>query len=208
MSGLWFHRSTTLQYALRQNCRTAAGCLEMHEALLRVAVKLISVHILYERRQCTPSKNDTWSATTRFTRNNLVLSTAMTKCRHRCMGNAESVVHEWVFFVGNSLLVFKQVEAAGWTGSVLCLGAHEFLEGTQKPGSILDHNGQASGLNKLIGHGCIAFVPSDLQRVFAPCGRIAQLLLELTRCATVDLSDKVHQRDIVRPDCAGNCQCR
>jgi len=137
------------------------------------------------------------------------LNTAMSKpCRHRCMGSAESTVHECVLFVGSSLLVFKQVEAAAWTWSALCLGTHEFLEATQKPGSILDDDGQASGLNKLINHECIALVPSDLQRVFAPCVRIAQLLLGLTRYATVDLNDKVHQQDIVRPDFALKCQCR
>ena len=124
------------------------------------------------------------------------------------MGTAESIVHECVLFVGNSLLVFKQVEAAAWTWSALCLSTHEFFEASQKPGSILDDDGQASGLNKLINHGYMAPVPSDLQRVFAPCVRIAQLLLELKRCATVEVNDKVNQQDIVRPDFALECQCR
>lgn len=95
------------------------------------------------------------------------------------MGSAESTVHECVLIVGNSLLVFKQVEAAAWTWSALCLGTHEVFEASQKPGSILDDDGQASGLNKLISHGCRALMPSDLQCVFAPCVSIAPLLLEL-----------------------------
>lgn len=73
---------------------------------------------------------------------------------------------------------------------------------------ILDNNGQASGLNKVINHGCIALIPSDLQRVFAPCVSIAPLLLELTRYATVDLNDKVHQQDIVTPHFALKFQCK
>ncbi len=109
-----------------------------------------------------------------------------------------------MLFVGSSVLGFKQVEAAAWTGSVLCLGAHEFLDATQKPGSILDDDRQASGLNKLISHGCIALIPSDLQCVFAPCVRIAQLVLELMECVAVNLNDKVHQQDIVRPGFAPN----
>ena len=98
-----------------------------------------------------------------------------------------------------SLLVFKQVEAAAWTWSVLCLVAHEFLEATQKPGSILDHDGQASGLNKMISHGCIALDSSDLQCVFAACIGMGLVLRELTNYVTVDLNDKVHQQDTVRP---------
>ena len=109
------------------------------------------------------------------------------------MGSAESTVHECVLIVGNSLLVFKQVEAAAWTWSALCLGTHEVFEASQKPGSILDDDGQTSRLNKLINHGYMAPIPNDLQRVFAPCVRIAQLLLELTRCAIVEVNHKVDQ---------------
>lgn len=85
------------------------------------------------------------------------------------MGSAESIVHECVLLVGSSLQVFKQVEAAAWT--------KQRLEATEIPGSVLDNNRQASRLNKVINHGCIAPVPSDLQCVFAPCVSIAPLLL-------------------------------
>ncbi len=100
-----------------------------------------------------------------------------------------------------SLLVFKQVEAAAWTWSVLCLFAHDFVEATQKPGSISDLDRQASGLNKMISHGCIALDSGDLHRVFAACIRVALPSLELTNYATLDLNDKVHQLDIVKPYC-------
>jgi len=100
-----------------------------------------------------------------------------------------------------SLLVFKQVEAAAWTWSVLCLFAHDFLEATQKPGSISDLNGQAGGLNKVISHGCVALDSGNLHCVLAACIRVASPSLELTNYATLDLNDKVHQQDIVRPHC-------
>ena len=75
---------------------------------------------------------------------------------------------------------------------MLCLVAHEFLEATQKPGSILDHDGQASGLNKMISHGCIALDSSDLQCVFAACIEMGLVLRELTNYVTVDLNVPCH----------------
>lgn len=61
------------------------------------------------------------------------------------MGSAESIVHDCASFVGSSLLVFKQVEAAAWI--------KQSLEATEIPGSVLDDNGQASRLNKVINNG-------------------------------------------------------
>ncbi len=54
-------------------------------------------------------------------------------------------MHECVLLVGSSLLVFKQVEAAAWI--------KQRLEATEIPSSVLDNNGQASRLNKVINHG-------------------------------------------------------
>ncbi len=103
--------------------------------------------------------------------------------------------------LGSKLTGVQASRSCGWTWSVLCLFAHDFLEATQKPGSISDLDRQASGLNKMISHGCIALDSGDLHRVFAACIRVALPSPELTNYATLDLNDKVHQLDSVKPYC-------
>lgn len=60
------------------------------------------------------------------------------------------------------LVVVKHIESAVWTRSLFYLQTHDVLELCQEPGSVLDHNRQAGGLNKMVPHGCIAMAPSEL----------------------------------------------
>ena len=59
------------------------------------------------------------------------------------------------------LVVVKHIESAVWTRSLFYLRTHDVLELCQEPGSVLDHNRQAGGLNKVVPHGCIALGPSE-----------------------------------------------